>query len=100
MTDGCICCFWAIRDSAARGAIPGWTTSPPPCCAFGLTCVLIGHNLAIIESLCDRVGVLRQGSLVEIFAADELFSPERHPDTRALLDAVLPIHSRRDREAS
>ncbi|MFF0145195.1 peptide/nickel transport system ATP-binding protein/peptide/nickel transport system ATP-binding protein [Amycolatopsis sulphurea] len=67
---------------------------------LGLTYVLIGHNLAIIESLCDRVGVLREGSLVETFAAGELFSPERHPDTRALLDAVLPIEPSREREAA
>ncbi|HVV12629.1 ABC transporter ATP-binding protein [Amycolatopsis sp.] len=68
---------------------------------LGLTYVLIGHNLAIIESLCDRIGVLREGALVETFGAGELFSAERHPDTRALLEAVLPIDSRSDdREAS
>ncbi|GAA3792074.1 dipeptide ABC transporter ATP-binding protein [Amycolatopsis tucumanensis] len=65
-----------------------------------LTYLFIGHNLAIIASLCDRIGVMRGGSLVETFPAGDLFAPERHPDTRALLDAVLPIASTRDREAS
>ncbi|GAA3566073.1 ABC transporter ATP-binding protein [Amycolatopsis ultiminotia] len=60
-----------------------------------LTYVVIGHDLAIIESLSDRIGVLSRGSLVETFETDELFSPQRHPQTRALLDAVLPIHSGR-----
>ncbi|RJQ83972.1 dipeptide ABC transporter ATP-binding protein [Amycolatopsis panacis] len=59
-----------------------------------LTYVFIGHNLAIIEFVCDRIGVLRHGSLVETFPAGELFAPERHPATRALLDAVLPVGGR------
>ncbi|ROO85875.1 peptide/nickel transport system ATP-binding protein [Actinocorallia herbida] len=56
-----------------------------------LTYLFIGHNLAIIEFVCDRVGVMRGGSLVETFPADDLFHPERHPATRTLLDAVLPV---------
>ncbi|MFC5744489.1 dipeptide ABC transporter ATP-binding protein [Actinomadura rugatobispora] len=56
-----------------------------------LTYLFIGHNLAVIEFVCDRIGVMRQGSLVETFPAGELFAPERDPATRALLDSVLPI---------
>ncbi|MFC5235503.1 dipeptide ABC transporter ATP-binding protein [Pseudonocardia zijingensis] len=56
-----------------------------------LTYVFIGHNLALIEFLCDRIGVMHQGSLVETFPADDLFAADRHPTTRALLDAVLPV---------
>jgi ABC-type glutathione transport system ATPase component len=59
-----------------------------------LTYVFIGHNLAIIEFVCDRIGVLREGSLVETFPADDLFASARHPATRALLEAVLPIGAR------
>ena len=57
-----------------------------------LTYVFIGHNLAVIEFLCDRIGVLERGVLLETFAATELFGQERHPVTRSLLGAVLPIH--------
>ena len=56
-----------------------------------LTYLFIGHNLAIIEFVCDRIGVMRHGSLVETFSADDLFAADRHPDTRALLDSVLPV---------
>ncbi|GAB2843035.1 ABC transporter ATP-binding protein [Actinocorallia aurea] len=56
-----------------------------------LTYLFIGHNLAIIEFVCDRVGVMRDGSLIETFPAGDLFLPDRHPATRALLDAVLPV---------
>ncbi|MEV6930272.1 ABC transporter ATP-binding protein [Dactylosporangium sp. NPDC051485] len=60
-----------------------------------LTYLFIGHNLAIIDFVCDRIGVMRQGSLVETFPAGELFSTDRQPATRALLDSVLPVRSRR-----
>jgi peptide/nickel transport system ATP-binding protein len=56
-----------------------------------LTYLFIGHNLAIIEFVCDRIGVMRHGSLVETFPADDLFAAGRHPATRALLDSVLPV---------
>ncbi|MEU6430719.1 ABC transporter ATP-binding protein [Microbispora sp. NPDC046973] len=57
-----------------------------------LTYLFIGHNLAIVEFLCDRVGVLERGVLLETFRAEELSAAGRHPVTRALLDAVLPIN--------
>ncbi|MBB5133392.1 ABC-type glutathione transport system ATPase component [Thermocatellispora tengchongensis] len=65
---------------------------------LGLTYLFIGHNLAIVEFLCDRIGVLKQGVLLETFHAAELFAGERHPVTRELLDAVLPIHRDAPRE--
>ncbi|MER6809509.1 ABC transporter ATP-binding protein [Spirillospora sp. NPDC000708] len=58
---------------------------------LGLTYLFIGHDLAVIESVCDRIGVMRRGSLVETFPVDDLSAEDRHPATRALLDAVLPI---------
>ncbi|MGK5683937.1 dipeptide ABC transporter ATP-binding protein [Actinoplanes sp. URMC 104] len=59
-----------------------------------LTYLFIGHNLAVIEFVCDRIGVMRRGSLVETFPAADLFAAGRHPATRALLDSVLPIGAR------
>ncbi|MER6527313.1 ABC transporter ATP-binding protein [Streptomyces sp. NPDC001508] len=56
-----------------------------------LTYLFIGHNLAVIEFLCDRIGVMRQGTLLETFRADDLFAADRHPATRDLIDSVLPI---------
>jgi peptide/nickel transport system ATP-binding protein len=56
---------------------------------FGLTYLLISHNLAIVEHLADRVAVMYLGRIVEERPAAELFRAPRHPYTRALLDAVL-----------
>jgi ABC-type glutathione transport system ATPase component len=62
-----------------------------------LTYLFIGHNLAVIEFVCDRIGVMEQGSLIETFSADDLFADDREPATQALLAAVLPLRGRSGR---
>ena len=57
--------------------------------AFGLTYILISHNLAVIEHMASRVAVMYLGRLVEEDAAARVFSAPRHPYTRALLESVL-----------
>ncbi len=56
---------------------------------FGLTMVLVSHNLAVVNHLADRVAVMYLGRLVEQAPTNELFAAPRHPYTRALLDSVL-----------
>jgi len=55
---------------------------------FGLTYLLISHNLAVVRHMAHRIGVMYLGRLVEIATADALFRAPRHPYTRMLLDAV------------
>ncbi|HEY1783188.1 MAG TPA: ABC transporter ATP-binding protein [Roseiarcus sp.] len=55
---------------------------------FGLTYLLITHNLAVVRFMATRVGVMYLGRLVEIGETDALFARPRHPYTRMLLDAV------------
>lgn len=54
----------------------------------GFTFLFIAHDLAMVEYLCDRVGVMTQGKLVEIAPTKELFSNPRHAYTQALLSAI------------
>jgi oligopeptide/dipeptide ABC transporter ATP-binding protein len=56
---------------------------------FGLTYLLISHNLAVIEHLADRVAVMYLGRIVEERSRAEVFARPAHPYTRALLDSVL-----------
>lgn len=56
---------------------------------LALTCVFIGHNLALVEWMCDRIGVLDGGALVDEFPTGELRSGERARATRVLLEANL-----------
>ena len=55
---------------------------------FGLTCLLISHNLAVIRFMCDDIGVMQQGRLVEQGAADTVLEAPQHVYTRQLLAAV------------
>ncbi|MGI9333055.1 MAG: ATP-binding cassette domain-containing protein [Gammaproteobacteria bacterium] len=59
--------------------------------AFGVTYVLISHDFAIVEYLCEEVIVMHEGSIVERGTADAIFASPQHAYTRALLDAVPPI---------
>jgi peptide/nickel transport system ATP-binding protein len=53
------------------------------------TIVLITHDLGVIAQICDRVGVMYAGQLVEVAPVSEIFRTPRHPYTQALL-AALP----------
>ena len=54
----------------------------------GFTFLFIAHDLSVVRYLCDRVGVLYRGRLVETAPTEELFAHPLHPYTRALLSAI------------
>lgn len=56
---------------------------------FGLTYILISHNLAVVEHLATRVAVMYLGRVVEATDTATLFERPRHPYTQALLESVL-----------
>ena len=55
---------------------------------FGLTYVLITHDLTVVQHMADRIGGLYLGRLVEEGAPDELFERPKHPYTQMLLEAA------------
>jgi len=52
---------------------------------LGTSVLFISHNLAVIAKMCERVGVLYAGRLVEEGPADQVFAEPRHPYTVGLL---------------
>jgi peptide/nickel transport system ATP-binding protein len=55
---------------------------------YGLAYLLISHDLAVVDLLCDEVIVLWQGRAVERGHPDQLFRDAQHPYTQRLLAAV------------
>jgi peptide/nickel transport system ATP-binding protein len=55
---------------------------------FDAAILLISHNLAVVSQLCDRVGVLYAGELVEEGPTRELFTSPHHPYTAGLLSCI------------
>jgi peptide/nickel transport system ATP-binding protein len=58
---------------------------------FGLTILLITHNIGIVAELADRVAVMYAGRLAEVANVDELFHDPKHPYTQGLLRSVPNI---------
>jgi peptide/nickel transport system ATP-binding protein len=54
----------------------------------GTAVLFISHNLGVIRHMCDRVGVLYAGSLVEEGSTEEIFNNPSHPYTVGLLRCI------------
>jgi len=55
---------------------------------YNTTLLYISHNLGLIVKVCDRVGVMYSGSMVEEGTIEELFKKTRHPYTFGLFDCI------------
>jgi peptide/nickel transport system ATP-binding protein len=58
---------------------------------FGVTLLVITHNIALVAELCDRVAVMYAGHVVEIGDIYTVFDDPRHPYTQGLLNSIPNI---------
>jgi len=63
----------------------------------GFSILFIAHDLAMVEFLCDRIGVMYHGKLVEVAPTKELFEHPLHPYTKSLLSAIPIPDPRKER---
>ena len=55
---------------------------------FGMTTMLITHDLGVVATVCDKVAVMYGGLIMEYGTVDEIFSHPRHPYTMGLLGSI------------
>ncbi|MEX1108151.1 MAG: oligopeptide/dipeptide ABC transporter ATP-binding protein, partial [Dongiaceae bacterium] len=55
----------------------------------GTACILVSHDLAVVQALADRIAVLYRGRLVELGPSKRVCAGPAHPYTKALIAAVL-----------
>nr|WP_245218783.1 ABC transporter ATP-binding protein [Rubellimicrobium aerolatum] len=72
---------------------------------MGVSFLFISHDMAVVDSIADRVAVMFLGQILEMGTRAQVFGDPRHPYTRRLIEAVPvpdPTHVRppRDRLAS
>jgi peptide/nickel transport system ATP-binding protein len=62
----------------------------------GFACIIVSHNLAVVEQIADKVAVIFRGRILEEGPRDLIFDSPRHPYTGALLRAAPRIEGSRE----
>jgi len=65
---------------------------------FDLSLIIISHDLAVVEYLCDRILVMYVGKIIEEAPYSALYNTPKHPYTQALLSAAPTSNPRRQKQ--
>lgn len=55
---------------------------------FGITYIIVSHDLGVLERICDRIAIMYLGRIVELAQSRTLFANPEHPYTRSLISAI------------
>ncbi len=64
---------------------------------LGMALILITHNIAIIEGLCERIAVMFRGEVVEYGETAHVLRNPQHPYTRALIACIPKLGAKQER---
>lgn len=64
---------------------------------FGFSILFITHDLPLMLEMCDRIGIMYAGQLVEVGGRDDILHRPRHPYTRGLLESFPSVTGPRRR---
>ena len=84
----------ARRFHAGTGRQPA---RRPPAPRMALSYLFIGHNLAVVSHISDRLAILYGGQIVETGESETVYHQPRHPYTQALIGAILSTDPARRR---
>ncbi len=63
----------------------------------GVAIIFITHDFGIVAKMCDRVGVMYAGRIVETGSSRQIFNTPRHPYTQALIESVPKLEEKTGR---
>lgn len=61
---------------------------------YDMSVILITHDLGVISEVCDRVGVMYAGELVEVGTVRQIYKTPQHPYTYGLVESIPTAHRR------
>jgi peptide/nickel transport system ATP-binding protein len=67
---------------------------------LGLSALYISHDLSLLKYMCDRIGIMYLGQLVEVGPTEQIINDPKHPYTKALVASVPEIDPNRQREGA
>ena len=62
---------------------------------YGTTIIMVTHNMGVASYMSDRIGVMRDGRLVELAPAEEIIKHPKDAYTKSLLDSIIEIDDER-----
>ena len=63
---------------------------------YGMTFLVITHDIGLVEEISDRIMVFYGGLLVEVGNSDKILEKPKHPYTRGLLNACVDLNPYKD----
>lgn len=58
----------------------------------GVSFVVISHDLAVISQICEKIGIMYAGQMVEFGTSQQILTNPRHPYTQALIKSIPRLH--------